>query len=108
MQFDRASNLSFIIKTSGHVLASMPDEEEFSPRHIRDYVAGPPEVLCETRDGYLLFHNREGKAKGLPLNFLATSVYSKYSRQPGEVSGRVFLAHPDHVPAYWRRSMRLS
>lgn len=108
MHFDHTSFLSFIIKTTGEILPAMPDDEEFSVQQLRDYVAGPPEVLCETRDGYLLFHNREGQQRQLPLNPLATSVYAECAPDSAAVTGRVFLAHPDHVPACWRRSLQTS
>ena len=106
MQFDPATNLSFIIKTSGEILPAMPDDEEFSLQQIRDYVAVPPEVLCQTRDGYLLFHNREGNTLGLPVNPLASSVYSEYAPRPSDITGRVFLAHPDHIAPFWIRTRR--
>jgi hypothetical protein len=106
MPFDRKKFLSFIIKTTGEVIPAMPDDEEFSVHQIRDYVAGRPEVICETCDGFLLFRNRDAGSERLPVNPLATSVYTKYARRPGAVSGRVFLAHPEHVPAYWRRTLQ--
>jgi len=56
-------NLSFIIQTNGEIVPAMPDDEEFSPQQIRDYVAGPPEVVCQTHDGFFLFHNKEGKRR---------------------------------------------
>jgi hypothetical protein len=105
MAFDRKNFLSFIIKTTGEVIPAMPDEEEFSIQQIRDHVAGRPEVICETCDGFLLFRNRDASIEGLPVNPLATSVYAKYAQRPCPVSGRVFLAHPDHVPLYWRRAL---
>jgi hypothetical protein len=105
MAFDRKSFFSFIIKTTGEVVRAMPDSEEFSVQQIRDYVAGRPEVICETCDGFLLFRNRDAGCEGLPLNPLVTSVYTKYARRPCAVSGRVFLAHPDHVPGHWRRTL---
>ena len=105
MAFNRKNFLSFIINPSGEVIPAMPHEEEFSVQQIRDHIAGHPEVLCETCDGFLLFRNRDANSKGLPLNPLATSVYNKYARRPCAVNGRVFLAHPDHVPAYWRRKL---
>lgn len=106
MELDRASFLSFILKPSGEVLAAMPDDEEFSLQQLRDYVAGPPEVLCQTRDGYLLFHNGNAKQQQLPLNPLATSVYAEYSPDSSHVTGRVFLAHPDHVAPFWRKTLK--
>lgn len=99
-------SFSYIIRITGEVVRAMPDDEEFSVQQIRDYVAGSPEVICETCDGFLLFHNRDANSEGLPVNALATSLYTKYTRRPCAVSGRVFLAHPDHVPAYWRRTLR--
>jgi hypothetical protein len=83
----------------------MPHEGEFSVQQIRDYVAGHPEVICETCDGFLVFRNRDASTKGLAVNPLATSVYVKYTPRPCPVNGRVFLAHPDHVPSYWRRKL---
>lgn len=106
MAFDQKHLLSFIIQTTGEVVPAMPDEEEFSVQQIRDHVAGHPEVLCETCDGFLLFRNRDASTQGLPFNPLATSVYTKYARRPCPVCGRVFLVHPDHVPSYWRRTLR--
>jgi hypothetical protein len=77
-----------------------------SLRHISD-PAGVnfDEVICEICDGFLLFRNRDASTKGLPVNPLATAVYIKYALRPGPVNGRVFLAHPDHVPSYWRRKL---
>lgn len=107
MAFDRKNFLSFIINSNGEVIPVMPHEEEFSVQQFRDHIAGHPEVLCETCDGFLLFRNRDAHTKGLPFNPLATSVYNKYVRRPCAVNGRVFLAHPDHVPAYWRRKLHM-
>ena len=98
VEFDRNNFFSFILKTTGDVIRAMPDEEEFSVRQIGDHVAGHPEVICETSDGFLLFRNRDASTQGLPVNPLATSVYWKYARRCCPVSGRAFLAHPDHVP----------
>lgn len=106
MAFDRKNFFSFIIKTNGEVIRAMPDSEEFSVGQIRDFVAGRPQVICETCDGFLLFCNRDAGTEGLPVNPLATIVYTKYARRPCAVSGRVFLAHPEHVPAYWRRTLQ--
>lgn len=108
MRLDRVSFLSFIIKTTGEALPAMPDDEEFSLQQLHDYVAGPPEVLCETQDGYLLFHNRNGRQQQLPLNPLASSVYAECAPYSAPVTGRAFLAHPDHIPAFWRRTLRSS
>lgn len=108
MHLDRSTNLSFIVKASGEILPLMPDDEEFSLQQIRDYVAGPPEVLCQTRDGYLLFHNRDAAATGLPVNPLASSVFSEYASRRDDVAGRVFLAHPDHIAPYWSRTRRVA
>ena len=94
--------LSFIIKVNGEIVAAMPDDEEFSPQQIRDYVAGPPEMLGQTHDGFFLFRNRKGKERGLPLNELATRMYMRTTIQPESLLGRVLLAHPDHIAAYWR------
>lgn len=105
MKFNRNDFFSFIIKTTGEVIPAMPDGEEFSIDQIRDHVAGCPEVVCETREGFLLFRSRDANEKGLPINPLATSVYAENSHQVSPVIGRVFLAHPDHVPPFWRRTV---
>jgi hypothetical protein len=95
-------NLSFIIKTSGEIVPAMPDDEEFSPQQIRDYVAGPPELFCQTHDGFYLFHNKEAKARGLPPNELATAMYLRWPQPKGSLAGKVFVAHPTHIAAYWK------
>jgi len=100
---DPAKNLSFIIKTSGEIVPATPDGNEFSPEQIRDYVAGPPELLCQTHDGFFLFHNKQGKAHGLPANSLATSMYQRSIRRPDSLMGIVFVAHPDHIAAYLKK-----
>lgn len=105
MTLDRKNFLSYIIKIDGEVVPAMPDEEEFSVQQIRDHVAGSPEVICETCDGFLLIRNRNASTEGLPVNLLATSVYTKYARRPSAVNGRVFLAHPEHLPPFWRKRM---
>jgi hypothetical protein len=102
MNLDQANNLSFIIKTTGEIVPAMPDDEQFSQSQLRDYVAGPPEVVCKTRDGFFLFHNKEGKARGLPANELATSMYLSGEQKTKGVVGRVLVAHPDHIPAFWK------
>lgn len=106
MASNHSNLLSFIIKATGEVVPAMPDEGEFSAQQIRDHVAGNPELVCETCDGFLLFRNRDASTHGLPLNALATSVYTKYARRPCALCDRVFLSHPHHVPAYWRRTLR--
>jgi hypothetical protein len=103
--FERKNFFSFIIKPSGEVVPAMPDEEEFSIQQIRDHVAGRPEVICETREGFLLFRNRDARADGFHVNAVATAVYTEYSGELSPVIGRVFLAHPDHVPPFWRRTI---
>ena len=105
MTVGRKESLSFLIKPSGEIVPAMPNEEEFSVEQIRDHVAGRPELICITCDGFLLFRDRDAIAKGLPLNPLATSVYLKYARRPCPVNGLVFLAHPHHVAPYWRRKL---
>src|SRR5215469_18097844 len=105
MTVDRKTFLSFLIKPSGEVIPAMPHEEEFSVQQIRDHVAGNPEVICETCDGFLLFRNRDASTKVLPFNPHATSVYIKYARNACSVDGPVFLAHPDHVSSYWRTKL---
>jgi hypothetical protein len=84
MTVDRRDFLSFLIKPSGEVVPAMPDEKEFSVEQIRDQVAGYPELICETCDGFLLFRDRDASTKGLPLNALATSVYINYARPTGQ------------------------
>ena len=106
MTTDRKNFLSFLIKPTGEVVPAMPHEEEFSVDQIRDQVAGYPELICETCDGFLLFRDRDASTKGRPLNPLATSVYTKYARRPCPVSGLVFLAHPEHVAPYWRKKLQ--
>ena len=103
--FDRNNFFSFIVKTTGEVIAAMPDEEEFSIQQIRDHVADHPELICETREGFLLFRNRDAQAQGLQVNSVATSVYAEYSDESSPVIGRVFIAHPDHVAPFWRRTL---
>lgn len=101
----RVNNLSFIIKTSGEIVPTVPEEEVFSPQQIRDYVAGPPELVCQTHDGFFLFRNKEGKARGLPPNELATSMYLRPFRQDG-LLGKIFVAHPAHIDEFWKRRRR--
>ena len=108
MTFDRKEFLSFIIRANGEVIPAMPDDEEFSVQQIRDYVAGRPEVICETREGFLLFRDQDGNAKGLPVNHLATSIYAENSSESSPVTGRVFVAHPEHVAPYWRRRIQVN
>lgn len=107
MTVDSKDFLSFLIEPSGEVIPTMPHEEEFSVEQIRDHVVGRPEVICETCDGFLLFRDRDAGTKGRPVNGLASSVYTKYAGHPCPVNGRVFLAHPDHVPAFWRRRLHV-
>jgi hypothetical protein len=104
MERNLADNLSYIIKLDGTIIPAMPDDEEFSIQQIRDYVAGPPEAVCETQDGYILFHNREGESRELPPNRFATSVYVETTQQERRVLGRAFLAHPNHIAMFWRTS----
>ena len=106
MRFDRKNFFSFIIKTSGEVIPAMPDEEEFSIQQIRDHVAGRPEVLCETREGFLLFHNRDASSERFQVNALATEVYAEHSGASSPVVGRVFVAHPEHIPPFWRKTLQ--
>ncbi|MFY9673424.1 MAG: hypothetical protein WAK13_03185 [Terriglobales bacterium] len=101
-QASRLINLSFIIRTNGEIVPAMPDDDEFSPQQIRDYVAGPPELFCQTHDGFFLFHNKEGKQRGLPANELATAMYLKPRQHEGSLLGRVLVAHPDHIASYWK------
>src|SRR5678815_6194095 len=75
MAFDTGKFLSFVIRTNGEIVPTMPDDEEFSASQIGAYVAGTPEVVGETHDGFLLFQSKEGTERGLPVNELATSMY---------------------------------
>jgi hypothetical protein len=95
-------NLSFIIKTTGEIVPAMPDDDEFSPQQIRDYVAGPPELFCQTHDGFFLFHNKEARQRGLPPNELATAMYVRPAKKAETLAGKVFVAHPTHIAAYWK------
>lgn len=94
--------LSFIIEASGQIVPVLPDGNEFSPRHMHEYLAGPPELLCLTHNGFFLFRNKEAQAHGLPVNELATAMYLKPSQTLDHLVGRVFVAHPDHIAAYMR------
>ena len=96
--------LSFIIKAGGEIIPAMPDDEEFSPQQIRDFVAGPPELLGPTHDGFFLFRNREGKARGLPANHVATSMYRRDTNPAENLLGRILVAHPDHIAPYWKNA----
>jgi len=40
------------------------------------------------------------------MSTLATAVYPEYSGEPSPVIGRVFVAHPDHVPPFWAEQSR--
>jgi hypothetical protein len=101
MQRNLENNLSYIIRINGEWVPAMPDDEEFSVQEIRDYVAGPPQVTCLTPDGYTLFQNTEGASKGLEVNETGTSICNA-SGLSATVRGRVFLAHPAHIPAFWK------
>jgi hypothetical protein len=76
----------------------------FQPQEIRDYVAGPPEIACFTPDGYTLFQNSDASLTGLPVNEVATSLRRAATDIADSIRGRVFLAHPAHIPAYWKAS----
>ena len=106
MTVDRKDVLSFIINPSGEVVSATPHEQKFSVQQIRDCVAGYPELVCETCDGFLLFRDRDASTKGLPVNPLASFIYTKYARRPCSVNGLVFLVHPGHVAPYWRTKLR--
>jgi len=96
---NRAKNLSFVIKTNGEIVPTTPVGSEFSPDQIREYVAGPFELFCRTHDGFFLFHNQEGKVRGLPRNGFATAMYLMPTRRNEAFLGIVFVAHPDHIAA---------
>ena len=101
MERNLQDNLSYIIRINGEWVPAMPDDEEFSVQQIRDYVAGPPQVTCLTPDGYTLFQNTEGVSKGLEVNETGTSICHA-SGLSATVRGRVFLAHPAHIPGSWK------
>ena len=101
MKLNPQDNLSYIIRVNGEWVPAMPDDEEFSSQQIRDYVAGSPWVTCSTPDGYTLFQNLEAASKGLPINESATLI-CKVSGVSDSVHGRVFLAHPAHIPPFWK------
>jgi hypothetical protein len=82
----------------------MPDDECFSTQEIRDYVAGPPEIAYFTPDGYTLFQNSDATLTGFPVNEAATSLRHAASANSDSIRGRVFLAHPAHIPAYSKAS----
>ena len=102
MQHNIQDNLSYIIRTDGEFVAAMPDDGEFSAQEIRDYVAGQPEIACFTPDGYTLFQNSDATLNGLPVNEAATSLRLGASDIFDSIRGRVFLAHPAHIPAHWK------
>ena len=106
MAFDTGKFLSFMIRTNGEIVPTMPDDEEFSANQIGAYVAGTPEMVGETHDGFLLFQSKEGKERGLPVNELATEMYGTTAGRAGGFVGRIFLAHPGHVAQYWLSSRR--
>jgi len=106
MAFDTGKFLSFVIRTNGEIVPTMPDDEEFSASQIGAYVAGTPEVVGETHDGFLLFQSKEGTERGSPVNELATSMYGATGGRAGSLVGRIFLAHPGHVAQYWIPSKR--
>lgn len=92
-----------MIRPDGECVAFMPDEEEVSIRQLRDAVAGTPELVCFTSDGYALFRNKEAEIKQLPLNRAATDLWHDAAPGVGEnVLGRAFVAHPEHIPAFWK------
>ncbi len=103
MRLHLPDSLSYMIRTDGECIAFMPDDEEFSIRQLHDAVAGVPELVCFTAEGYALFRCRDAKANQLPVNQIATEIW--HQAVPGQtesIVGRVFLAHPDHIPTYWR------
>ena len=101
MKLNLQDNLSYMIRVNGEWVPAMPAGEEFSPQQIRDYVAGPPWVICSTPDGYTLFQNLDAASKGLPVNEDGTLICTA-SGVSDSVRGRVFLAHPAHIPAFWK------
>jgi len=68
MRLHLADFRSYMIRTNGECIAFMPAEEEFSIQQLRDAVAGTPEPVCFTADGYALFRDRDGEAKELSVN----------------------------------------
>ena len=78
MAFDTGKFLSFVIRTNGEIVPTMPDDEEFSASQIGAYVAGTPEVVGETHDGFLLFQSKEGTERGSPVNELNVDVWRNW------------------------------
>ena len=93
--------LSYILKVDGEIVPAMPDDGEFSVQEVRDYVAGNPAVACETQDGYVLFHNKDAESTGGTRNALASEICAE-GNLAHVIKGRAFLAHPQHVPAFWK------
>ena len=98
---DPGEFLSFMIRTNGDIVPTMPDDEEFSIEQIKAYVAGTPEVVGRTPEGYILFQSKENHEQGLPLNLFAASMYQPLAEGGGGLFGRIFLAHPGHIAPYW-------
>ena len=95
--------LSYMIRSNGERVAFMPADEEFSISELHDAVAGTPEVACFTSEGYALFHNQDAASQSLPVNEDATCLLHQVSPlDHRRIFGRVFLAHPAHIPSFWR------
>ena len=104
MKSNLSDSFSYLIKTDGHWVAFMPDDEEFSSRQIADAVQGIPDLVCFTKDGYALFRNRDAETLKFPRNPDATALCSEPSGEhSGAILGRAFLAHPHHIPEVWKR-----
>jgi hypothetical protein len=97
--------LSFIIRINGEIVPTMPNNEEFSLQQIRDYVAGTPEVVGRTPEGYIVFQSKENHQHGYPPNEFAASMYCSVADRAGGLFGRIFLAHPGHIAPYWIRTI---
>lgn len=85
------------------MLAFVPEQEEFSIRHLHEAVAGIPELVCFSADGYTLFRSTHAKGSQLPANKTATEIWRQADPDRTQtICGRAFLAHPSHIPTYWR------
>ena len=59
MAFDTGKFSSLMTRTNGEIVPTMPDDEEFSANQIGAYVAGTPEMVGETHDGF--FSSEQGR-----------------------------------------------
>ena len=107
MQLHLPDFLSYLIRPEGESVAFVPAEDEFSIKQLQDAVGALPELVCFTSEGYSLFRDRDGESKKLAVNEIATAIWRDAVRDRTEmIFGPVFLAHPAHIPAYWRQIYR--